>query len=174
MSSRIAILVKVNHLRTLALINSYVSTEFPMRIFIEHLYELIQVQFERFYPNPATRLVLASDINLSLESLKEEIQPLHMKLLQAYNLSVRRSPKRRTYSVVTSEESSPETKRPRLSPSVASITRDSSSTPFASLNGDQMPSPTTSTVSLALSDGPTVTVAMLKALTRDIRKRYIV
>jgi hypothetical protein len=56
---------------------------------------------------------------------------------------------------------------------VASVARDNSSTPLASLNGDQMLSPTTSTVSLALTEGPTVTVSMLKALTKDIRRRYI-
>lgn len=148
--------------------------EFPMRIFIEHLHELIQARFEHLCSTSSSaRPVLTSDINSSLRSFKEEIQALHMKLLQAYNLSVRRSPKRRSYSLSSSEQNSPETKRPRLSPSVASVARDNSSTPLASLNGDQMLSPTTSTLSLALTEGPTVTVAMLKALTKDIRKRYI-
>lgn len=84
---------------------------------------------------------------------------------------------------------SPEAKRPRLVASVASTDgehdtdgiRTVPSTP--QMNGNrqmQTPSPTGSTVSAAATDhtiereGPTFTVAMLRALTRDLKKKYAV
>jgi len=131
------------------------------------------------------------------------MQPHQMKLLLSYNASVRRSPKRRAYSVTTSEcdrfgvvipfhricpidrsffQNSPGSKRRRLSASIASTVNDEersmpSSPPQMYLNGRQTPSPTNSTMSLVPSETsakatPSVTVAMLRALTKDLKKKY--
>lgn len=116
-------------------------------------------------------MILISDLDSALESLKQELQLHHFRLLQVYNFSVRRSPKRRTCSLASSEHGSPEAKRPRLSSPVGSSYNGDDLTP--ALNGNDLPSPTTSTISLARSDGPTVTVSMLRALTKDLRKKYI-
>ncbi|KAF8962842.1 SAC3/GANP/Nin1/mts3/eIF-3 p25 family-domain-containing protein [Flammula alnicola] len=155
-----------------------IGQDFPAQIFIEHLFEMTQTRFERLYPKSvdAHRAILNSNITSSLEAFKESIRPHQMKLLQTYNFSVRRSPKRRTFSVTTSDQGSPEAKRPRLSASVTSTDGDADRTVPSTpqMNGRHTPSPTGSTVSLAPTEGPTVTVAMLRALTRDLKKKYAV
>lgn len=81
-------------------------TDFPARTFIEHLFELTQTRLERSYPKAASsqRPVLVSSINTTLQKFKDVLHTHKMKLLQLYNFSVRRSPKRRTYSVGTSDQ----------------------------------------------------------------------
>ncbi|PPQ97115.1 hypothetical protein CVT26_000597 [Gymnopilus dilepis] len=156
-----------------------IGQDFPARVFLEHLFELTQIRLERLHPFTADRQqpVLISIINSTLQSVKDSMQPHQMKLLQSYNHSVRRSPKRRNYSSVsTSEQGSPGAKRPRLSASVASNTNEDRSVPSTpQMNGHALetPSPTNSTISLANTEGPTVTVAMLRALTRDLKKKYV-
>lgn len=157
---------------------TYISftTDFPSRVFIEHLYEITQTRFERLNPSTVSshQPILLSSIRSALDALKEEIHPRQMELLQTYNFSVRRSPKRRSYSVTTSEQNSPEAKRPRLSASVASsVDDDEIVQPTPYMNGNRTPSPTNSTVSMApTEEPPAVTVAMLRALTRDLKKKY--
>jgi len=181
---------------------------FPARIFIEHLFELIETQLDRTYPQAISeqKPVLTTAIDSMLQSFKDALQPQQMKLLQLYNFSVRRSPKRRTYSIATSEHGrfvfpshsipliypsdssllfSPDAKRPRLSESVASYTNEDRSVPSTpQMNGNgrrgDTPSPTNSVISLATStatekekEAPSVTVAMLRALTRDLKKKYV-
>lgn len=143
-------------------------SEFPLRAFIDLLYGLVQLRMGRL--DPSAHLILTSDLNLALESLKRELQPHHLQLLQVYNFSVRRSPKRRTCSVASSEQGSPGAKRPRLSSPVASSNHDDDTTPM--LNGIGSSSPTPSSISLQM-DMPAVTVSMLRALTRDLKKKYI-
>ncbi|KAH9475152.1 SAC3 family protein 1 [Psilocybe cubensis] len=167
-----------------------IGQDFPAQIFIEHLYKLTQARLERAHPQftTVTKPVLNTAIKSSLQSFKDEIEPHQMRLLQLYNFSVRRSPKRRAYSVATSDQGSPETKRPRLLASVTSSVNgdfDIPSTPQVKMNGRRMetqtPSPSNS--SSATSSAPTeqddkthntpnVTVAMLRALTRDLKKKY--
>ncbi|CAA7264544.1 unnamed protein product [Cyclocybe aegerita] len=154
-----------------------IGQEFPVRIFLDHLFEITQIRFERLHPSAISseRPVLITKVNSTLEEFKEAMRPHQMRLLQAYNFIVRRSPKRRSYSVATSEQGSPEAKRPRLSASMSSTTneeRSPPSTPYMN-GGLQSPSPTNSTVSLAPTETPTVTVAMLRALTRDLKKKYV-
>ncbi|KJA18922.1 hypothetical protein HYPSUDRAFT_44772 [Hypholoma sublateritium FD-334 SS-4] len=167
-----------------------IGQDFPGRVFIGHLLELTKTRFERLYPRSANteRAVLTSSIDASLEAFNGAIRPLQLKLSQAYNFSARRSPKRRAYSVATSEHGSPEAKRARFSASVASASTDGevdglSTVPTTpQMNGNrqmQTPSPTGSTVSAAATDRteqerPAVTVAMLRALTRDLKKKYAV
>ncbi|KAF8151652.1 SAC3/GANP/Nin1/mts3/eIF-3 p25 family-domain-containing protein [Crassisporium funariophilum] len=154
-----------------------IGQDFPARIFIEHLFEVVQTRFQRLYPKTsnAQHPIPNSSITSSVESLKDIMRPHQMKLLQTYNFSVRRSPKRRAYSVTASILGSPEAKRPRLSASIASTDDDHSapSSPPLIMNGRHTPSPTNSTVSLATTEEPTVTVAMLRALTRDLKKKYV-
>ncbi|KAJ3510677.1 hypothetical protein NLJ89_g4539 [Agrocybe chaxingu] len=154
-----------------------IGQEFPLRILLDHLFEIIQIRFERLYPSAiaSEQPVLTTKINSTLEAFEEAMKPHQMRLLQVYNFSVRRSPKRRSYSVTTSEQDSPEAKRPRLSASLSSTTneeRSPPSTPYMN-GGLRAPSPTNSTVSLAPTETPTVTVAMLRALTRDLKKKYV-
>ena len=80
--------------------------DFPARVFLEHLFELTQIRLERLHPFTADRQqpVLISIINSTLQSVKDSMQPHQMKLLQSYNHSVRRSPKRRNYSSVSTSE----------------------------------------------------------------------
>lgn len=159
-------LVKTSTLYAISL--SFFS-DFPLSVFIDLLYCLVQIRIERL--DPSSHPILISDLDSALGSLKEGIQPHHLRLLQIYNLSARRSPKRRTYSVASSGQSSPEAKRPRLLSPVASSTHGEDLTP--KLSGNGLPSPTPSAGSLAPSDAPTVTVSMLRALTKDLRKKYI-
>ncbi len=145
-----------------------------MRVFIDHLWELTQGQLEHWNPESSRlRPVLTSDIDVAIESYKEEIQTHHLKLLQIYNFNVRRSPKRRVYSAASSEQGSPQAKRPRLSASLASSVNGDYQTSMLSTNGDSATSPVPSIVSLAPTEGPTVTVAMLRALTKDLRNKYV-
>ncbi|KIM44074.1 hypothetical protein M413DRAFT_9323 [Hebeloma cylindrosporum] len=159
-----------------------ISQEFPCRTFLEKLFQVTELGFERLHPQAAENPspVLISNITSSLKEFKEAIQPHQMKLLVSYNASVRRSPKRRAYSVTTSD--SPGSKRRRLSASVASTVNDEersmpSSPPPIYSNGRETPSPTNSTMSLFSSEtsakaAPSVTVAMLRALTKDLKKKY--
>jgi hypothetical protein len=157
-----------------------IKQEFPCQMFLEQLFNVTQLRFERLQPKllESRFLIMVSSITSALETFKDAIQPHQMKLLQSYNLSIRRSPKRRTYSVTTSEcGSSPDSKRRRLSASIASASSMPSSPPQMHVNGRQTPSPTNSTISLVPTEtsttaAPPVTVAMLRALTRDLKKKY--
>ena len=146
-----------------------------MRVFIDRLWELTQTRLEHRSPESSRlRPVVTSDLNLAIESYKEEIQAHHLKLLQIYNFKIRRSPKRRPYSAASSEQGSPQAKRPRLSASLASSVNGDYQMPMLSTNGDSATSPSPSIVSLAPTEGPTVTVAMLRTLTKDLRNKYVV
>ena len=84
------------------------KTDFPSRIFIEHLFEITQSRFQRLYSSKVstnTQLVVpTSSITSSVDSFKATMQHQHMKLLQILNFSVRRSPKRRLDSITSSEQ----------------------------------------------------------------------
>ncbi|KAF9552870.1 hypothetical protein CPC08DRAFT_822619 [Agrocybe pediades] len=169
-----------------------IGQEFPARLFIEHLFELTEILLERTFPQVAVeqRPVLNSTVEETLKTfMDKDMEPLKMKLFRLYNLSARRSPKRRAYSVGTTEYGSPEAKRPRLSDSHTNEDRSVPSTPR--MNGtrpDMTPSPTNSVESMATAtttatatangketkekESPSVTVAMLRALTRDLKKKY--
>jgi len=63
-------------------------------------------------------------------------------------------------------------KRRKLSTSVDSNTSYGSLTPSPRANSHMSPSPSNSTVSLVHPESPLVTVAMLRALTRDMKQKY--
>ncbi|KAF8814570.1 hypothetical protein BYT27DRAFT_7249958 [Phlegmacium glaucopus] len=153
-----------------------IGQDFPTRIFIEHLFEITRTRFQRLHSKFSNNqfIVPTSSITSSIDSFKETMRHQQMKLLQILNFSVRRSPKRRLNSVAPSEQDSPETKRPRFSASIASTNDDHSipSTPL--VNGRDSASPTNSILSLApMEEQPTITVAMLRALTRDMKRKYV-
>ncbi|KAF9530689.1 SAC3/GANP/Nin1/mts3/eIF-3 p25 family-domain-containing protein [Crepidotus variabilis] len=154
-----------------------IGQDFPMRIFVDHLLDITHTRVDRLDStlSRSPRAILNANIELALESYEEESEPFKMKLLQTYNFIVRRSPKRRSHSTETSTQSSPIAKRARLSESesAASTVIEDYPTPMTSeTNGDRSMSPA-STVDGPLSEGPPVTVAMLRALTKDLKKKYM-
>jgi len=153
-----------------------IGQDFPSRIFIEHLFEITQTRFQRLHSKVSkTQLIVpTSNITSSVDSFKTAMQHQYMKLLQTLNFSVRRSPKRRLDSVAPSEQGSPGAKRPRFSASIASTNDDRSVPSTPMVNGRDSLSPTNSMVSLdTMEEQPTITVAMLRALTRDMKRKYV-
>ncbi|PPQ99374.1 hypothetical protein CVT24_009204 [Panaeolus cyanescens] len=156
-----------------------ISQDFPARIFLEHLYELAQAQFERQLPQASRtpQVILNSDIKDNTTSYEKFVGKQQLRLFQILNFSSRRSPKRRNESLATSQQSSPiANKKPRLSDSIISTSIDEQSTPSSPpLNGRASPAPTDTTAngSPAPASRPAVTVAMLRALTRDMKKKYM-
>jgi len=153
-----------------------IGQDFPSRIFIEHLFKITQTRFQRQHPKISnTQLIVpTSSITTSIESFKESMRHQQMTLLQTLNFSVRRSPKRRLDSIAPSEQGSPDAKRPRFSASIASTNDDHSvpSTPLITRRDSA--SPTHSVVSSGTMDEqPMITVAMLRALTRDMKRKYV-
>lgn len=173
-----------------------IGQEFPARIFMDHLFELTEIRFERLFPRIVDihRPILITSLNSAIQTLKDALRPHQLKLSQTYNFSVRRSPKRRAFSTTTSEvgrlaiiisllsnsvdsdilQISPSVKRARLSASVTSIDEDEDhiSEVVSPPTGRETASPTPSNISTATTEAPSVTVAMLRALTRDIKKKY--
>ncbi|KAL0947963.1 hypothetical protein HGRIS_010589 [Hohenbuehelia grisea] len=149
--------------------------DFPASPFLEHLVELGRHRIvDRFATDLGKKFyVLKSDVEAHLADVNALVDSLVLKLGEALKLSIRRSPKRRSMSLVSdvSGLDAPAPKRARLSDSWSSSARDDSP-PFLQVNGRSSPSPSVSTVSAAQTDSSIVTVSMLKALTRDIKKKY--
>ena len=165
-------------------------------MFVEHLWELTLSQSEDQTEQPShTKFrVFTGDITSCLETYKADFEPHRLRLGQALNKSARRSPKRRSISEETDlprfvfclplvlptprsysdyfSWSSQLSKRRRLSSSVDSNPEEGTTISTSYLNGRDTPSPSNTTVSLAPSEPHVVTVAMLRALTRDMKKRY--
>jgi len=80
--------------------------DFPSQIFIEHLFEITQIRFQRLHLNVSNtqHIVPTSIITSSIDSFKEAMRHQQMKLLQTLNLSIRRSPKRGLDSVAPTEQ----------------------------------------------------------------------
>ncbi|KAF5375889.1 hypothetical protein D9615_008201 [Tricholomella constricta] len=153
-----------------------IGQDFPAREFFEHLWDLAQSRTEIWLKHDSRTkfFIPISDIISTLEAHKASYEPHKARLGKALHMSFRRSPKRRSTSVDT-ELSSSQSKRRRLSSPVESQLGEEP-TPLTSpyLNGHLTPSPTPTTMSLAPSDGSAVvTVAMLRALTRDMKKKYV-
>ncbi|KAJ2912862.1 hypothetical protein MD484_g7546, partial [Candolleomyces efflorescens] len=162
-------------------IESYrkIEQDFPSRAFLDHIVEIAQAQAESTLGKGKMHLVLKADLESSVKALEESLSPLRVKLSHRLNNTARRTPRRRSRSVATSQ-ASPESKRVRLS----SLNGDANSA-FSSpvMNGQSgSPSPSPSVTSLPLSEStasgqqqqqPTITAAMLRALTQDLKKKYI-
>ncbi|KAG5641628.1 hypothetical protein DXG03_004564 [Asterophora parasitica] len=139
---------------------------------IHGIFKVFEPSFTR---DPKTKFFIGvSDITSALEERKAAFDPHKARLEKALHMSVRRSPKRRSTSVDTELLSRSRSKRRRLSSPVESQLGEDP-TPLTSpyMNGHATPSPTPTNLSLAPSDGSSVvTIAMLRALTKDMKKKY--
>ncbi|KAJ7236039.1 SAC3/GANP/Nin1/mts3/eIF-3 p25 family-domain-containing protein [Mycena rebaudengoi] len=154
--------------------------DFPSLAFIDHLRHLALYQTETHVQQAHEFFVSTRDIAPSLEQYEAAIQPYRTALNHALRLSLRRSPRRRSRSLSedTEQTSSTYNKRRRISGSTSfeqsNATSPSSSPPH--VNGRTTPSPSNSTVSLtpteSSSAAPRVTIAMLRALTKDVKSKY--
>ncbi|KAF7289939.1 Nuclear export factor [Mycena indigotica] len=151
--------------------------EFPTSTFVDHLWALALHHAESLStPKEQHFFVFPADIPSALKQQTEVIDAQRTSLVQTQRMNLRRSPRRRSRSL--SEETdftSPlALKRQRLSsgaPSTSSTHITPSSSP-PQANSRNTPSPTASTVSLS-SSVPIVTASMLRALTRDMKSKYV-
>ncbi|KAF8736497.1 hypothetical protein AX14_014477 [Amanita brunnescens Koide BX004] len=150
--------------------------DFPARTFLKYILDIV-IHFtgRRTGMDFSTKyVVMRADIAASLDNLKTSIQSHQTSLSHALNKRLRRSPKR-GLSEETEESISVTAKRRRLSDSVDSFALGDAETvpPSPLLNGRPSPSTSVSTISLAHGDQPRVTIAMLRALTKDMKKKYV-
>lgn len=164
--------------------------DFPSQAFISHIYDLVQYLTEEDLGiSPKTLFYVPSnDIAPLVAQFERLTQSYQATLGQILSLSVRRSPKRRSASVDSEltrlvtytipltisdyRVSSASSKRRRLTPFTDAGTEERSLTPSPLANGRSSPSPSESTASLAPTETPLVTVAMLRALTKDMKQKY--
>ncbi|KAG6840779.1 hypothetical protein C0991_004384, partial [Blastosporella zonata] len=164
-----------------------IGQDFPSREFFARLWDLAQSQVEiRMNIDSTVKVyVPVKDITAAVEAQNKAYEPLRTQLGRTLHLSIRRSPvviRRRSFTADTEAElmSSSQSKRRRLFSPVdheseldADLDRLTPS-PYLNGNGDLSPSPSVSNLSLPLSEGSAapgvVTVAMLRALTRVVKK----
>ncbi|KAF5340886.1 hypothetical protein D9758_012172 [Tetrapyrgos nigripes] len=162
---------------------------FPAHSFIEYLRELIHLNTERFLGLSSNSLVFhvpISDLESASHEWKMSIEPHQVSMNQALTLSLRRSPKRRSLSSAVDTESS-SSKRRRLSVSGSSSvdtvsfpSRSPTPSPLVNGNGRLSVSPDPSDGAVTVSSdtevetpkAPTVTIAMLRALTKNLKEKY--
>ncbi|KAJ8080356.1 hypothetical protein PM082_017189 [Marasmius tenuissimus] len=166
---------------------------FPSTVFLDHLRELAQYEISLVInpdsstsPSETPFYVRSAALDDSLKGLEKVIRTHQATLSQVYNLTMRRrSPKRRSLSSMDPDgmDGDGRSKRPRLSASasVDSTSRGSSLSPLQNGNGRLSPSlsPGPSEVSdvtttTNATTSPKVTVAMLRALTKNLKERYAV
>ncbi|KAG6919686.1 hypothetical protein DXG01_002629 [Tephrocybe rancida] len=160
-----------------------IGQDFPAREFFARLWDLAQSQTEILLrlDSRAKVYVPVLDLTAAVQKQDTAFEPHRARLGHTLHLSARRSPvaRRRSFTADTETELVGSAKRRRL---FSPVDRDSELgdelTPSPYINSDLSPSPTMSNVSLAHSEGSAaphvVTVAMLRALTRDVKKRYSV
>ncbi|KIM79303.1 hypothetical protein PILCRDRAFT_562896 [Piloderma croceum F 1598] len=149
------------------------NREFPSGAFVDHLYALTVRLTERRMGGETTNFyLLKTEITSAHQQVESTANSLAVDLRRTFALRARRSPKRRSSfdESDTSRFSTPSKKR-KISLSNTSTPSDdasqSSSPPYALRLS---PSPTAS-VSTAPGDAG-VSVAMLRALTKDIKAKY--
>ncbi|KAJ7749297.1 hypothetical protein DFH07DRAFT_829171 [Mycena maculata] len=148
--------------------------EFPTLAFVDHLRSLTLYQAEADLQKGQTFFISTKDIPPSLDRHNATVEASRSALTQAQRMSMRRSPRRRSLSEDTELTSSTYFKRRRLSAFENSNVPSPSSSP-PHVNGRTTPSPSNSTVSLVRTDSssaPRVTIAMLRALTKDVKNKY--
>ncbi|KAJ7136142.1 hypothetical protein C8R44DRAFT_769794 [Mycena epipterygia] len=151
--------------------------DFPSLAFVDHLRGLALYQAEADLQKAQTFFVFTKDIAPSLEDHNAAVQVHRGALAQAQRMSIRRSPRRRSRSLSEDTELTSSTyfKRRRLSSAFEKSNLPSPSSSPPPVNGRPTPSPSNSTVSLAQTDSssaPHVTIAMLRALTKDVKNKY--
>ncbi|ESK91807.1 nuclear export factor [Moniliophthora roreri MCA 2997] len=154
---------------------------FPARIFLDHMRELVEYQYQTAHqlsPDPVF-YVLTAEIITSLQSLDRAIRPQQAALSHTFNFTFRRSPKRRSLGSNADTDVDSGSKRRRLSLSISAVSespsflsQSRSPTPSPRINGRSSPSPSESAVSVSSTAQPTVTTAMLRALTRSLKEKY--
>ena len=77
--------------------------DFPVRAFIEHIAEILQIRLENLIGAKKLHYIAVTAVKSSLRSFESAIEPQQMKLGQILNSSIRRSPKRRSYSADTTQ-----------------------------------------------------------------------
>ncbi|KAG5735430.1 SAC3 family protein 1 [Termitomyces sp. T112] len=150
-----------------------ISKDFPSREFFAQLWDFAESQVrvslkidscKKFY-------LPINEVTAALEAQNAACEPLKAHLGRTSHSNTRHSPRRRSHEADTEADSiSSQSKRRRLLSPVDSEHEDKS------LNRDLSPSPPVSNVSPTRSEAilthGIVTVAMLRALTRDVKKRY--
>ncbi|KAJ7615024.1 SAC3 domain-containing protein [Mycena polygramma] len=154
-----------------------IGRDFPTSAFVDHLRGLALYQTETGLELGQTFFVTTKEIRSSLEQHEATVQTHRATLSQALRMSIRRSPRRRSRSLSedTEQTSSSFFKRRRISSSFEGSNHPSPSSSPPQANGRTTPSPSNSTVSLAPTDSssaPRVTIAMLRALTKDVKSKY--
>ncbi|KAG6836633.1 hypothetical protein H0H93_005660 [Arthromyces matolae] len=151
-----------------------IGQNFPIREFIAQLWDLAQSQVEEGLKANLNKMfhVMITHIDAALEAQALSYELQRVELNKKWHGS-----RRRSASMTADTEtdlSSSSSKRRRLFSPVGSTLEDE---PTWSLNENLTPSPPMSNVSFTHSESSSttavVTAAMLKALTRDVKKRYI-
>ncbi|KAJ6590462.1 hypothetical protein DFH09DRAFT_205833 [Mycena vulgaris] len=151
--------------------------DFPSLAFMDHLRGLALYHAETDLQKAQTYFVLTKDIAPSLEEHNAAVQFHRNALSQAQRMSIRRSPRRRSRSLSEDTDATSSTyfKRRRLSSNFEKSNQPSPASSPPHINGRTTPSPSNSTASLAQtesSSAPRVTIAMLRALTKDVKNKY--
>ncbi|KAF7349173.1 Nuclear export factor [Mycena sanguinolenta] len=154
-----------------------IGREFPTSAFVDHLRGLALYHAETGVERTEMFFVSTKDIKSALNKHDAEVQLRRSALSQAQRMSVRRSPRRRSLSLSEETEltSSSYFKRRRISGNFETSNQPSPSSSPPHANGRATPSPSNSTVSLAPTESsvtPRVTIAMLRALTKDVKSKY--
>ncbi|PFH53647.1 hypothetical protein AMATHDRAFT_1283 [Amanita thiersii Skay4041] len=153
-----------------------IGQEFPARSFLNYIVKTSAhlTQTRAGGSSGAKHIVFRAELKASLEAFETLIKSSQTELSHILNKHMRRSPKRRGPSEETDRSSCFGVKRRRLSASVdLSILGDAETLPPSpQLNGQTSPSPSVSTISLTHGDQPRITVAMLRALTKDLKQKY--
>ncbi|KAF8189987.1 hypothetical protein K438DRAFT_1676621 [Mycena galopus ATCC 62051] len=154
-----------------------IGRDFPTFASLDHLRGLALYQAESGLEKTQTFFVCTKDIGSTLEKHDAEVQLRRSALSQAQRMSIRRSPRRRSRSLSEETEQTSSTffKRRRISSNFETSNQPSPSSSPPHANGRATPSPSNSTVSLAPTDSssaPRVTIAMLRALTKDVKSKY--
>ncbi|KAM6499495.1 SAC3 domain containing protein [Amanita muscaria] len=151
-----------------------IGQEFPARLFLNYIMNTALYLNGTRTGSRTKYILLRADLTSTLDKLKASIQSHQTCLNHALNKRLRRSPKRRGISEETEESISVSAKRRRLSGSAnPSVLGDAETVPPSPLlNGRPSPSPSVSTMSL--EHGDQVTVAMLRSLTKELKRKYVV
>ncbi|KAG6812812.1 hypothetical protein H0H92_000270 [Tricholoma furcatifolium] len=154
-----------------------IGRSFPSQEFFAQLWDFAQLQTEiRLRVESTKQFYLpVSEITAAVGAQNAEYELHRVHLGRTLHLNMHLSPRRRSLTADTEAELTSSAKRRRLLSPVESL--EDEANPF--LTGNLTPSPSLSNISLPQSEASTtpgvqVTVAMLRALTRDVRKRYSV
>ncbi|KAJ7336454.1 SAC3 domain-containing protein [Mycena albidolilacea] len=154
-----------------------IGRDFPISAFVDHVRGLALYQAGTGLEKGQMFFVATKDVGSALQKHDEEVQLRRSTLTHAQRMSIRRSPRRRSRSLSEETEitGSSYFKRRRISSNFDTSTQPSPSSSPPHANGRSTPSPSNSTVSLAPTDSssaPRVTIAMLRALTKDVKSKY--